>query len=524
MLDEIFEELIASLSIDQLLAMVVAMIGTMVYLYEAEVEAKAKEEADNVRNPTKEDYVAMITQHKRAMEANRDQEVRPKRLMVTYDRERTRKAIHDDYWGSPNPIFNDKQFERVFRVSRAIATRLLEVAGNADPFFRESTDALGRTPIAPTAKILIALKMLAYGTSGSAFVDYFQMGKTTAQLCYMSLVRVVSNPDGELSSVYLRNMTRSDARKASALHNEMHGVAGMIGSLDCMHVVWRCCPKGWQGQYSGKEGSPTIVLEAMADYNLWFWHAAFGFPGTLNDINIWDQSAMLKSWLDGSFVRDVDFSVRIGNKTINKLFVLVDGIYPDLSRFVKTVDEAIGRRFKRFAGWQESARKDIERAFGVIQRKFHVLVKPMELWHTRDITSVVYCCIVLHNMMVEKRVEDNELEMANWYENVVDENEDGVFVEGNDLDEEAVARRNAERELRLRLERAFYDGNGVDLVSQAEERRNEQVHLTFRQKVIDERWNSVHDKKSHYELRECIMQQLDQNSAAHHPMYLLDCN
>ena len=83
---------------------------------------------------------------------------------------------------------------------------------------------------------------------------------------------------------------------------------------------------------------------------------------------------MLKAFLDGSFARDVDFEFTIGDdKVFNHLWIHVDGIYPDLSRFVKTLQELVGRRASRYAVWQESARKDIERAFGVLQRKFHVL-------------------------------------------------------------------------------------------------------------------------------------------------------
>jgi Plant transposon protein len=62
------------------------------------------------------------------------------------------------------------------------------------------------------------------------------------------------------------------------------------------------CPRVWHGQYEGtKEGLASIVLEAVADYTTRIWHTTFGFPGTLNDINIWDQSNLLKSFLDGSF-------------------------------------------------------------------------------------------------------------------------------------------------------------------------------------------------------------------------------
>ena len=80
-----------------------------------------------------------------------------------------------------------------------------------------------------------------------------------------------------------------------------------------MHIGWKNCPVAWQGQFQGKEKVPTIVLEAVADYNLWIWHASFGYAGTLNDINIWEQSPLLTSLLDGTFSKFVDFEFELGD-------------------------------------------------------------------------------------------------------------------------------------------------------------------------------------------------------------------
>ena len=75
----------------------------------------------------------------------------------------------------------------------------------------------------------------------------------------------------------------------------------MFGSLDCMHTFWKNCPVAWQGSYKGKEKKPSIVLEAIADYHLWFWHGAYGYAGTMNDKSIWAMSPFLGQLIDGSF-------------------------------------------------------------------------------------------------------------------------------------------------------------------------------------------------------------------------------
>ena len=130
----------------------------------------------------------------------------------------------------------------------------------------------------------------------------------------------------------------------------------------------------------------TVVLEALADYHLWFWHASFGHAGSLNDLNILNLSPLLESLVDGSFTeleqssRLVPFEVA-GNE-FHRLFALVNGIYPPYSRFVKGNQLPLTEPEKHFTAWQEAARKDIECAFGVLQSCFQVVVTRPFLGHS----------------------------------------------------------------------------------------------------------------------------------------------
>ncbi|GJZ70205.1 putative nuclease HARBI1 [Tanacetum coccineum] len=57
--------------------------------------------------------------------------------------------------------------------------------------------------------------------------------------------------------------------------------------------------EGWAGQYAGRSGKPTIILEAVASYDLWIWHAFFGTPGSCNDINVLHRSPVFNDVLEG---------------------------------------------------------------------------------------------------------------------------------------------------------------------------------------------------------------------------------
>lgn len=52
----------------------------------------------------------------------------------------------------------------------------------------------------------------------------------------------------------------------------------------------------------------NIGIEAVVGHNLCFLHAAFGFQGTLNDINIWEHLSLFESMTSGEHERiDFDF-------------------------------------------------------------------------------------------------------------------------------------------------------------------------------------------------------------------------
>ena len=95
-----------------------------------------------------------------------------KRKKVNYERERAYNCVMADYLG-PVPIFNDRQFEQVFRITNERVTFVISSLAKYDDFWTVTYDALGKQSIAPEVKFLAAQKRLCYGVSFSAFQDYF---------------------------------------------------------------------------------------------------------------------------------------------------------------------------------------------------------------------------------------------------------------------------------------------------------------------------------------------------------------
>jgi hypothetical protein len=184
---------------------------------------------------------------------------------------------------------------------------------------------------------------------------------------------------------------------------EACGFPGMLGSIDCMHWQWENCPIGWRGSFTrGDKGVPTMILEAVASQDLRIWHAFFGTAGSNNDINVLNKSPLFVQKLRGEAPR-VHFEVN--GKPYNTGYYLADGIYPEWAAIMKTIPSPQNDKDRCFAARQESVRKCVECAFGVLQSRFNILRRPARLWKRKDVVNIMTCCIILHNMIIEDEKE-----------------------------------------------------------------------------------------------------------------------
>ncbi|CAM8934195.1 unnamed protein product [Rhodiola kirilowii] len=228
-----------------------------------------------------------------------------------------------------------------------------------DDWFKQKKDASGRLGLSPLQKCTAALRMLAYGIAADAVDEYVRISESTARLALTKFTKGIINQFG---SEYMRRPTPDDLVRLLQI-GEDRGFLGMIGSIDCMHWEWKNCPVAWKAQYQGRAGVATLVLEAVADRDLWIWHSFFGIPGSCNDLNVLHRSPVFQDILEGR-APPVNFTVN-GHR-YNKGYYLTDGIYPKWAMFIQSVTCPQTRKDKLFAQYQEAARKDVERAFGVL--------------------------------------------------------------------------------------------------------------------------------------------------------------
>lgn len=455
---------------------------------------KRKAEDDELFMSNNSFLFGLLT-NKRQMRIKIDGRKLPRGSKREFHHARAKANILEDFLG-PNPLFTEKEFVAIYRISIARFNRIKsDVVSAKIPYYINIVDGVtGEEGPSLEARLLNPLRGLAYGVASHAFMDYFQMSVAMcreARKQFDFMMRQLYHEE------YMRLPTPEDLSNISKLHQEKHKFPGMYGSLDCMHVIWNKCPVAWHGQYKkGTMKKPSLVLEAISDHHLWFWHASFGYCGTLNDINILDLSPFLESLLNGEFVKKEKESTAvpftISNNQFEEMYVLVDGIYPEYSRFVHGIKQPCDKQEEKYTKWQEAARKDIERAFGVLQGKFQYMARPIEEHDLNLISRRVASCLILHNMCVSDRVMHGDV-YARY-------NPMGTTVTDDDKYDNPKDRKTIQRRMKILTED---DQNWIGL---AEETPAKQFAITRR-----DAWQKLASKRNARLLNSSLMKYFDRS-------------
>jgi hypothetical protein len=130
----------------------------------------------------------------------------------------------------------------------------------------------------------------------------------------------------------------------------------------------------------------------------------FGMTGSHNDINVFQRSPVFGRLTDDN-APSVSFEIM--GHTYTKSYYLADGIYSEWHIFMKTHRNPTEEKYGRFAKEQEACRKDVERAFGVLQSRWAIVRHPAKAWSVQQMWEIMTACVIMHNMIVEEEHDDS---------------------------------------------------------------------------------------------------------------------
>ncbi|XP_049990004.1 putative nuclease HARBI1, partial [Alexandromys fortis] len=309
-----------------------------------------------------------------------------------------------NHYFAAQPVFGAKLFRRRYRMRQNVFLKLYNAVVEKNDYFHQKYDALGVPGPSGLIKATCALRLLSYGCPADSLDESINIGEQTA---LNSLKHFSQTVVDIFENEYLRTPTPADVERLLA-KGAQRGFPGMLGSIDCMHWIWKNCPTAEHGQHMGHHKKATVILEAVADHELWIWHAFFGTAGSCNDLNVLENSHVFDDMVNG---RSPPCNYQVNGNHYNMGYYLSDGIYPQWATLIQTERFPGTRKKKVFAKAQEAVRKDVERAFGVLQARFAMVARPARTWNKAQLGIFMKACLIMHNMIIE---DERDIVLPKW--------------------------------------------------------------------------------------------------------------
>ncbi|XP_052143087.1 uncharacterized protein LOC127762654 [Oryza glaberrima] len=263
-------------------------------------------------------------------------------LLMDIEHKRTKRKRRDP------PVYNAKLFRRRFRMSRELFLRIVASVEAHDDYFRQRLNAVGLLGATALQKVYGAIRMLAYDIPADSLDEVVRISESTMIEAFKHFVKAVVDV---FADQYLRAPIAEDTARLMAI-NTPRGFPGLLGCIDC----------------------------------------------SLNDINVLQRSPLFQRLTSGT-ASELEFMVNGKKYTMG--YYLADGIYPSWATFVKTISNPQGNKRIHYAKVQEGVRKDVERAFGVLQARFAMVRGPARFWDTETLWYIMTACVIMHNMIID---------------------------------------------------------------------------------------------------------------------------
>lgn len=301
-----------------------------------------------------------------------------RRPILNFDN--TRKAR--DYYRELDPLnhYSEEELRSRYRFGREGINFIVELLSD------EIAPSTSRShSLSATEQVLVALRFLASGSFleviGDTFLSY---DKSTVS----RVVRRVTLALASKVNDFVKFPTTPNER--DEIKHGLFRVGGFpsaIGCIDGTHVRIKA-PSQNEPDFINRKGFHSVNVQAICNHEGSFTNVVARWPGSTHDSHIFRTSAVCRL-LEGQC--GLEFGVLLG-----------DSGYACTPFLMTPYPQPCTRSEEQFNRAHKTTRCIIERSFGLLKRRFHVLHSEIRMAPDR-VCTIIVACIVLHNIAIRLR-------------------------------------------------------------------------------------------------------------------------
>ena len=190
-------------------------------------------------------------------------------------------------------------------------------------------------------------------------------------------------------------------------------IENVVGAIDGTHIPI-LIPEDDHMDFLNRKSYHSLVFQAIAiGTNLKFIDLYGGWAGSVHDAQVFQNSSIFRKFTSGLYAGCV---------------LLADAAYPlavwCLTPFERKQQQPLHEANYNF--WHSSARMTVERAFGVLKKRFPILKKPWTS-NVQQVVEVMTICVALHNLCCDADSEWDAQRLKMHIENTRNEGPEDLY-------------------------------------------------------------------------------------------------
>ena len=180
------------------------------------------------------------------------------------------------------------------------------------------------------------------------------------------------------------------------------GFPGACGSTDGVQIAWEGCPFALRRSAIGKEKYPTLGFNVTVDHECRILYICSVFMGRFNDKTKIQYDEYCQKLRSGTFA-GFEYSVldEDGQPTrCTTPYLICDNGYHRWTQLMCPYKTTSNEALALWSKHLESTRKDVERTFGCMKKRFKILKIPLLFRDVAFINDIFVTCAVLHNKLL----------------------------------------------------------------------------------------------------------------------------
>lgn len=238
-------------------------------------------------------------------------------------------------------------------------------------------------PVPVHLQVLITLRYLATGNHQLTISDCYEISQSLVCRCIHRVSRAIAR----MSHSVIKMPNNDEAPRVIEDFKAIAGMPGVIGCIDCTHIAIKR-PSGDQSErFRNRKGAFSLNVQAVCGPKLQFFNVVARWPGSTHDANIFNNSRLCVEMEDG----------------VHRGRLLGDAGYPCTAFLFTPLANPQSHKEIRYNRSHITTRNCIERAFGVLKRRFGVLGKQMQT-DLENTKVLIITAAILHNLAILWRV------------------------------------------------------------------------------------------------------------------------